>query len=59
MGVNRTNVFSNLIPVFTGVFSYFILGELFTLQKIIGMAVVVFGLYLSQVKKSPPLIYYG
>ena len=59
MGVNKTNVFSNLIPVFTGVFSYFILGELFTLQKIIGMAVVVFGLYLSQVKKSPPLIYYG
>jgi len=59
MGVNKTNVFSNLIPVFTGVFSYFILGELFTLQKILGMAVVIFGLYLSQIKKSSPVIYYG
>jgi drug/metabolite transporter (DMT)-like permease len=59
MGVNKTNVFSNLIPVFTGVFSYFILGELFTLQKISGMAVVIFGLYLSQIKKSSPVIYYG
>jgi len=59
MGVNKTNVFSNLIPVFTGVFSYVILGELFTLQKILGMAVVIFGLYLSQIKKSSPVIYYG
>jgi drug/metabolite transporter (DMT)-like permease len=59
MGVNKTNVFSNLIPVFTGVFSYFILGELFTPQKILGMAVVIFGLYLSQIKKSSPVIYYG
>ncbi len=59
MGVNKTNIFSNLIPVFTGVFSYFILGELFTFQKILGMSVVIFGLYLSQIKKSSPVIYYG
>jgi drug/metabolite transporter (DMT)-like permease len=59
IGVNKTNVFSNLIPVFTGVFSYFILGELFNLQKILGMFVVIFGLYLSQIKKSTPVVYYG
>lgn len=59
MGVNKTNIFSNLIPVFTGVFSYFILGELFTFQKILGMSVVIFGLYLSQIKKSSPVMYYG
>ncbi len=59
LGVNKTNVFSNLIPVFTGIFSYFILGELFTIQKILGMMVVVFGLYLSQIKKSPTVVYSG
>jgi drug/metabolite transporter (DMT)-like permease len=59
LGVNKTNVFSNLIPVFTGIFSYFILGELFTLQKILGMMVVVFGLYLSQILKGQPIVYSG
>lgn len=59
IGVNRTSIFSNLIPVFTGIFSYFILGELFSLQKIFGMVVVIIGLYLSQIKKSPPIINYG
>lgn len=59
IGVNRTSMFSNLIPVFTGIFSYFILGELFSLQKIFGMVVVIIGLYLSQIKKSPPVLYYG
>jgi drug/metabolite transporter (DMT)-like permease len=59
IGVNKTTVFSNLIPVFTGVFSYFILGELFNFQKILGMGVVIFGLYLSQLKKSTPVVYYG
>jgi drug/metabolite transporter (DMT)-like permease len=59
IGVNKTTVFSNLIPVFTGVFSYFILGELFSFQKILGMAVVIFGLYLSQMKKRTPVVNYG
>lgn len=59
LGVNKTTVFSNLIPVFTAVFSYFILGEMFTGQKLLGMAVVIIGLYLSQIKKSTPLVNYG
>jgi len=59
IGVNKTTVFSNLIPVFTGVFFYFILGELFNFQKILGMVIVVFGLYVSQLKKSTPVVYYG
>jgi drug/metabolite transporter (DMT)-like permease len=59
IGVNRTSMFSNLIPVFTGIFSYFILGELFSYQKIFGMVVVIIGLYLSQIKKTPPVMYYG
>ena len=59
LGVNKTTVFSNLIPVFTAVFSYFILGELFTGQKLMGMAVVILGLYLSQIKKTTPVVNYG
>ncbi len=59
IGVNKTSMFSNLIPVFTGVFSYFILGELFSFQKVLGMSVVIFGLFLSQMKKRIPVVNYG
>ncbi len=55
MGITKANVFSNCIPVFTAIFSFFILGEKLTLQNIIGMAVVITGLFLSQMngrKKS-------
>jgi drug/metabolite transporter (DMT)-like permease len=48
MGITKANVFSNCIPVFTAVFSFFILGEKLTFQNIIGMAVVITGLFLSQ-----------
>ncbi len=56
IGVGRTNMFTNLIPVFTAVFSFFLLGEEFNIQKLSGMAIVIVGLYLSQIKKSPPVI---
>ena len=50
IGIGRTNVFSNLIPVFTAIFSYLILSEFFSLPKILGILLIVFGLYLSQLK---------
>jgi len=50
LGISRTNIFTNLIPVFTAVFSWFILGELFDLPKIIGMLIVLAGVALSQYK---------
>ena len=50
IGIGRTNVFANLIPVFTAVFSYLILSEFFSLHKILGILLIVFGLYLSQLK---------
>lgn len=50
IGVSRTNVFANLIPVFTAIFSYFILAEHFGFQKIAGMMLVIFGVFLSQIK---------
>ncbi len=51
IGIGRTNVFSNLIPVFTAIFSFLILSEFFGLHKILGILLIVFGLYLSQLKE--------
>lgn len=51
LGATRANVYSNLIPVFTAIFSYFIIGERFLPQKIIGIILVVGGLVVSQLKK--------
>ena len=49
LGMSKANVFSNLIPVFTAIFSFFILSEQFTLMKICGMAIVIAGVYISEV----------
>jgi len=51
IGVSKANVFANLIPVFTGVFSFFVIGEELNLQKILGIVIVVGGLFFSQIKK--------
>ena len=48
VGVTRTNVFVNLIPVFTAVLSWLILDEILTLSKWAGILVVVLGLFVSQ-----------
>ncbi len=48
LGISRTNIFTNLIPVFTAVFSYFILKEIITVNKILGIILVISGVVLSQ-----------
>jgi len=48
VGVTRTNVFVNLIPVFTAILSWMILDEIITISKWFGIAVVVVGLFVSQ-----------
>ncbi|MCX6305775.1 MAG: DMT family transporter [Bacteroidetes bacterium] len=48
LGISKSNIFSNLIPVFTAVFSYLLLAELFTVQKIVGIGLVIGGVYLSE-----------
>jgi len=48
IGMLKANVFTNLIPVFTGIFSFFILDEKFTALKIAGMIMVMFGVLVSQ-----------
>lgn len=52
LGVTKANSFANAIPVLTAIFAYFILGETLGMVKIMGIAIVVFGLFLSQVPKE-------
>ena len=51
IGVNRANIFTNLIPVYTAVLSWYLLGESFGSRKIAGIIVVIIGLFLSQVHR--------
>jgi len=45
LGAGRANVFTNLVPGFTAVFAWLLIGEAFTLQKVLGMTVVVAGVF--------------
>lgn len=51
LGVNRTNIFTNLIPVFVAILAYIILGDRLSFQNIIGIAVTIAGLFLAQLRK--------
>ena len=51
LGASRANIFTNIIPVLTAVFSYYILNEEMTFRKVTGIAVVLAGLLLTQLKK--------
>jgi drug/metabolite transporter (DMT)-like permease len=48
MGITKANVFSNCIPVFTAIFSFFLIGDKLTVQNITGMAIVIAGILMSQ-----------
>ena len=50
LGITKSNIFINGIPVFTAIFAYFVIDEVLNFQKIVGMLVVVGGLFLSQLK---------
>ena len=52
LGASRANVYSNLIPVFTGIFSFILGIEMLSSNKIIGIVLVVVGLIFSQLKKK-------
>jgi drug/metabolite transporter (DMT)-like permease len=52
LGASKANVYSNLIPVFTGIFSFILGIEAFASNKLIGIVMVVIGLIFSQLKKK-------
>ncbi len=51
IGITKGNIYTNLIPGFTALFSYFILAEEFPFSKILGMIVVILGVILSQINR--------
>ncbi|MFA8450027.1 MAG: DMT family transporter [Bacteroidales bacterium] len=50
LGAGKAMLFVNLVPVFGAVSALFILGERFTIHKLVGLIVVVIGLYVSDLK---------
>lgn len=52
LGASKANVYSNLIPVFTGIFSFILGIEALSRNKIIGIVLVVVGLIFAQLKKK-------
>ncbi len=50
LALTKANIYNNLTPIFTAIASYFFLGESFAFTKIAGMAVVIGGIVLSQLK---------
>ncbi len=49
IGISKANVFTNSIPVFTALFSFILFGEKLTVQNIIGMVIIIAGLFMSQI----------
>ena len=50
LGITKSNIFINAIPVFTAIFAYFVLNETLSFQKMLGISIVISGLFLSQAK---------
>ena len=50
LGINNANIFINIIPVLTAVFAWYILDEPLTFRKMVGIAVVITGLFIAQIK---------
>ncbi|MDD4232680.1 MAG: EamA family transporter, partial [Candidatus Cloacimonetes bacterium] len=48
LGVAKSNVFTNLIPVFTVVLAFIILGDSIGIRTILGLGLTLVGLFVSQ-----------
>jgi drug/metabolite transporter (DMT)-like permease len=57
LGIVKANAMSNLIPVFTAIFSFFLLNEKLSVINFVGISIVLCGLFLSQLKKKLHLQY--
>jgi drug/metabolite transporter (DMT)-like permease len=52
LGVARASIYTNLIPVFTAIIALLVLKEVLDAQKLIGMALVMTGLFMTQMGKK-------
>ena len=55
IGVTRANIFNNVRPVFTAILMWILFGEMLPIWKLVGIAVIILGLFVSEkkVKKQP------
>ncbi|MBR0078725.1 MAG: DMT family transporter [Bacteroidales bacterium] len=53
VGLARSNIFTNLIPIVTAIAAYFVIDEKFTLYKILGTLVVIAGVFCVQRPTAP------
>lgn len=58
LGINKSNIFINIIPVSVAILAWFILGDTLNFHQIVGIAIVISGLFLAQInwrrKKNGP-----
>jgi len=52
LGLARTNIFVNLIPVMTAIIAFYILNEEITTYKVLGILTVILGIFLVQYKRK-------
>jgi drug/metabolite transporter (DMT)-like permease len=52
LGVARTNIFANLIPVMTAIIAFYVLKESITFLKILGIFIVISGIFLVQYNRN-------
>jgi len=52
LGLARTNIFVNLIPVMTVVIAFYVLNEEITVSKVLGIIIVIGGIFLVQHKRK-------
>jgi len=51
LGINSSNIFTNIIPVFVAILAFFILGDRLLFHQMIGIIIVISGLFIAQLKK--------
>jgi len=52
LGVTKSGVFCYMIPVLTALFAFFMVGERLSIIQWFGMAIVIFGLFVSQMVRK-------
>jgi len=52
VGITKANIFANIIPAFTAIFSFYIFGEQLSLINIAGIIIVIVGVLITQIKLS-------
>jgi len=52
MGITKSNMFINIVPVFTALFAWQVLGETLSVQKLVGISIVISGLFFAQINMS-------